>query len=59
MTPQSYLFYPFLLLDSGIYEAKDVIPIYGFNMETCENLKSHLRELLPEVFFIYEKKLIY
>ena len=56
ITPKSYLFYPFLLLDSGIYEAKDEIPIFGFNMETCENLKNHLRELLPDVFFIYEKK---
>ena len=25
-------------------------------METCEKLKSHLRELLPDIFFIYEKK---
>ena len=56
ITPKSYLFYPFLLLDSGIYEDKDKIPIYGFNMETCEKLKSHLRELLPDVFFIYDKK---
>jgi len=44
ITPKSYLFYPFLLLDSEIYEAKDQIPIYGFNMEACDNLKSHLRE---------------
>ena len=56
LTPQSYLFYPLLLLDSGIYETKDEEPIYGFNMQSCENLKQHLLELIPDVFFVYERK---
>ena len=55
LTPQSYLFYPLLLLDSGIYEASERKTMYGFNMETCEIIKSHLNELIPEVFFVYEK----
>jgi hypothetical protein len=57
LTPKSYLFYPLLLLDSGIYETKDEEPIYGFNMESCENLKKHLLELIPDVFFVYERKI--
>ena len=56
LTPQSYLFYPLLLLDSGIYEASGNKTIYGFNMETCEIIKNHLKELIPDVFFLYEKK---
>ena len=56
LTPQSYLFYPLLLLDSGIYTTSEEKSIYGFNMETCEIVKSHLNELIPDIFFLYEKK---
>ena len=53
---KSYLFYPLLLLDCGLYKSKDKEPIYGFNLETCSQLKSHLKELIPDVFFIYEEE---
>ena len=53
---KSYLFYPLLLLDCGLYKTKDREPIYGFNLETCSQLKSHLKELIPDVFFIYEEE---
>ena len=56
LTPQSYLFYPLLLLDSGVYVDSEQNPIYGFNMETCEVIKSHLNELVPSVFFLYEEE---
>ena len=57
LTPQSYLFYPLLLIDSGIYKTKEQKSLYGFNMESCENLKQHLLELIPDVFFVYERKI--
>ena len=53
---KSYLFYPLLLLDCGLYKTKDKEPVYGFNLETCSQLKSHLKELIPDVFFIYEEE---
>ena len=53
---KSYLFYPLLLLDSGLYKTINDESIYGFNLETCDNLKNHLKELIPDVFFIYEEK---
>ena len=56
LNPKSYLFYPLLLLDCGLYKTKDKEPIYGFNLETCSHLKSHLNELIPDVFFIYQEQ---
>ena len=56
LNPKSYLFYPLLLLDCGLYQTKDRQPIYGFNLEDCSHLKCHLKELIPDVFFIYEEK---
>lgn len=56
LNSKSYLFYPLLLLDCGLYQTKEREPIYGFNLETCSHLKSHLKELIPDVFFIYEEK---
>jgi len=53
---ESYLFYPLLLLDCGLYKTEDGAPIYGFNLETCSHLKSHLNELIPDVFFIYKEQ---
>ena len=53
---KSYLFYPLLLLDCGLYKTKEGEPIYGFNLETCSHLKSHLNELIPDVFFIYQEQ---
>ena len=56
LNPKSYLFYPLLLLDCGQYQGKDKQSIYGFNLETFSHLKSHLKELIPDIFFIYEGK---
>ena len=53
---KSYLFYPLLLLDCGLYETEKGKSIYGFNLETCSHLKSHLNELIPEVFFIHKEQ---
>ena len=51
----SEIFYPLLLLDCGLYiHFND--PTYGFDFEKCEIIKEHLLDLLPEAFFIYEKK---
>ena len=56
LNSKSYLFYPLLLLDCGLYQTKEREPIYGFNLETCSHLKSHLKELIPDVFFIYDER---
>ena len=51
----SEIFYPFLLLNSGIYYNTD-IPTYGFDFQSCDNIKNHLKDMIPDVFFVYEKK---
>ena len=56
LNSNSYLFYPLLLLDSGIYDHFKYGNIYGFDFQSCETLKEHLRELIPDVLFLYNKK---
>ena len=48
---RSYLFLPLLMLDSGIYFNNKEKVIYGFTLESSENIKLHLLELIPDVFF--------
>ena len=43
------------MLDSGIYYRKGK-PIFGYNRESCEVIKSHLEDLIPDVFFEYDDK---
>jgi len=50
---KSALFYPLLLLDCGLYYHGDE-SIYGFDFQSCETIKNHLKELIPDVFFIYK-----
>ena len=52
---KSEIFYPLLLLDSGLYYRGD-IPTYGFDFQSCDNIKYHLKDLIPDVFFVFEKK---
>lgn len=52
---KSEIFYPLLLLDSGLYYYNGN-PTYGFDFQSCENIKNHLTDLIPEVFFVFEKK---
>ena len=52
---KSYLFYPLLLLDSGVYYNDKGETTYGFDFESCDNLKEHLKDVLPDVFFIYKE----
>jgi hypothetical protein len=46
----SALFYPLLLLNNGEYYYQNK-SIYGFDSQNCDNLKYHLNDLIPEVFF--------
>ena len=52
---KSEIFYPLLLLDCGLYYRYD-IPTYGFDFQSCDNIKNHLKDLIPDVFFVFEKK---
>lgn len=52
---KSEIFYPLLLLDSGLYYNSND-PTYGFDFQTCDCIKNHLADLLPDVFFVFEKK---
>ena len=57
LNTKSYLFFPLLMLDSGNYRLNNKKEyIYGFNRESCDVIKSHLNELLPDVFFEYSEK---
>ena len=57
LNEKSYLFYPLLMLDCGIYKYNsDNDFIYGYNRESCDVIKSHLDELIPDVFFEYSEK---
>ena len=55
LTSKSELYYPLLLLDCGIYH-HDEGTIYGFDFQSSDTLKEHLRNLIPNVFFIYEEE---
>ena len=54
LNSQSELFFPLLQLDSGLYHHQNR-QIYGFDFQHCEKVKEHLRDLIPDVFFIYSK----
>ena len=54
LNTRSYLFYPLLLLDSGLYYNRENKSIYGFDFQSCEKVKEHLKDLLPDVFFVYK-----
>ena len=53
LNSKSALFYPLLLLDGGLYYHGDD-SLYGFDFQSCEIIKKHLKELVPDVFFIYK-----
>ena len=53
---KSYLFYPLLLLDSGLYCNYKCESSYGFDFQSCDSIKEHLKDLLPDVFFIYKEE---
>jgi len=55
LNSKSEIFYPLLLLDSGLYY-NNKNTTYGFDFQSCENIKNHLTDLIPEVFFVFEKK---
>ena len=55
LNSKSFLFYPLLLLNNGIfYYRKD--SVYGFDVQNCENIKAHLNALIPEIFFEIEEE---
>ena len=59
LNSKSLLFYPLLLIDNGInYFGDDSTnnndTVYGFGMDTLNNIKIHLNDLIPEAFFEYE-----
>ena len=56
LNEKSYLFFPLLMLDSGNYYSHDKKYIYGFNRESCDVVKAHLSELIPDIFFEYNDK---
>ena len=53
LTSTSELFYPLLLLDCGLYYTNNKTS-YGFDFQSCEKIKLHLEDLIPDVFFIYK-----
>ena len=53
LNSNSLLFYPFLLLDSGLYYHEGY-STYGFDFENSEIVKEHLEAVIPEVFFVYK-----
>ena len=57
LNEKSYLFFPLLMLDCGDYNYSiDDEYIYGYNRESCDVIKSHLNELIPDIFFEYSEK---
>ena len=54
ITSKSVLFYSLLLIDSGLYYHKDKTS-YGFDFKNCDIVKKHLEDLIPDVFFVYNK----
>ena len=58
LNEKSYLFLPLLMIDCGnYYYNEDNECIYGFNRESCEVVKNHLNELIPNIFFEYSEKI--
>lgn len=54
---KSEIFYPLLLLDNGLYYYNNN-PTYGFDFQNCDNIKEHLKDLIPDVFFVFKKKFL-
>ena len=54
LSSKSDLFYPLLLLDSGLYYNNEKT-VYGFGFQSCDNIKQHLKELIPNIFFVFKK----
>ena len=56
LNEKSYLFFPLLMLDCGNYYFNvDKEYIYGYNRESCDVIKSHLEEIIPDIFFEYNE----
>ena len=55
LNSKSFLFYPFLLLDSGLYYHKGNYT-YGFDFEKSQKVKEHLKAKIPDVFFVYKNE---
>ena len=55
LNSNSLLFYPFLLLDSGLYYHKGE-STYGFDFEDSQKIIEHLKSIIPDVFFVYKKE---
>ena len=57
LNEKSYLFLSLLMLDCGTYYFnEDNEFIYGYNRESCDAIKNHLNDLIPDVFFEYSEK---
>ena len=57
LNEKSFLFLPLLMLDCGNYHYNvDNEYIYGYNRESCEVIKLHLEEIIPDIFFEYSEK---
>ena len=56
LNEKSYLFFPLLMLDCGSYHFQNNKEIYGYNRESCDVIKAHINELIPEVFFEYNEE---
>ena len=55
LNSNSLLFYPLLLLNSGLYYHKGN-SIYGFDFENSKIVIEHLKAIMPEVFFVYKNE---
>ena len=61
LNSKSLLFYPLLLIDNGLHyfgndSTNNNNTVYGFDMQSSDNIKNHLRNLIPEVFFEFEEE---
>ena len=57
LNSKSLLFYPLLLLNNGIYCYNNE-SVYGFDVQNSDNIKSHLYDLIPEIFFEIEDEVL-
>ena len=53
LTEDSFLFYPLLLLNSGINDFKERSQTYGFNLLSVDMIKNHLKQELPKIMYYY------
>jgi len=60
LNEESNFYYPVLSIDSGFYnynmkikeDVNEIISIHGFNMLSLEEIKVHLKEIIPELFIL-------